>query len=98
MDYKVTRGEYLQILANCTCIHRMHMFGATQQLLIDLLEINTHQSGPTFTIPEGLMKRVAIANLCDMGLMQYRDSNGECDYATLGTHSIDILNTILRTI
>lgn len=98
MDYKVTRDEYLNILAYCTDIHRTHMFGATQQLLMDLLEINSRQSGDTFIIPERLMRRVAVANLCDMCHIQYRDSNGEIDYACLGRHTIDVIHSILRNI
>ena len=98
MDYKVTRDEYLQILSFCTGIHNTHMFGATQQLLMDLLDVNVHQWGDTYIISERLMRKVAIANLCDMGIIQYRDSNGEIDYASLGKHSMDVLNNILRTI
>lgn len=98
MDYIITRDEYIQILSYCTSIHQTHMFGNTQGLLMDLLDITVHQAGNTFIIPERLMRRVAIENLCDMCLIQYRDSNGEIDYATLGRHTPDVINSILRNI
>jgi len=98
MDCKVTYEEYLRILRYCTDIHHTHMFGNTQGLLIDLLDANTYSTDGTLVIPERLMRRVAIANLCDMCLVQYRDSGGEIDYAGLGVHTVDIINNILRTI
>lgn len=96
--YKLTHEEYLRILRYCLSIHNSHMFGATQQLLIDLLGCNTFSTDGTINIPERLMRRVAIANMCDFSILQYRDSAGDIDYTGLGSFAIDILSNILRTI
>lgn len=98
MKYKLTHAEYLRILSHCTTAHQFHMFGGTQQLLMDLLQCNVMSIDDTIEIPEKLMRRVAILNMCDMAYIQYRDSCGEIDYAGLGEYSLDVLNSILRTI
>jgi hypothetical protein len=98
MDYKVTLQEYLRILSYVYSMHKESLFVCTQRLLFDLLEINSRQSGDTYIIPERIMRRVAVANLCDMCLIQYRDSNGEIDYAGLGSNTIEVVKAILQSI
>lgn len=98
MNYYLTHAEYLRILARCTTAHQFHMFGSTQQLLIDLLQCNVMSTDGLIEIPETLMRRVAILNMCDMAYIQHRDSCGELDYAGLDKHSLDVLDGILRAI
>lgn len=98
MAYKLTHAEYLRILSHCTSAHQFHAFGGTQQLLMDLLQCNIMSIDDTIEIPERLMRRVAILNLCDMAYIQHRDSCGEIDYAGLGERSLDVLDSILRVI
>ena len=94
----VTHEEYLQLLRLCTDIHHMHMFGRTQVLIMDLLDINATQNGDTYVIPEKLMQRIAIAAMCDRSLEMHHDSGGEIDFAGLDKRSTQVLNDILRTI
>lgn len=96
--YNITRDEYLQLLRQCTNLHHTHMFGRTQALIMDLLDINACTASDTFDIPEKLMRRIAIANMCDSSLEMSHDSGGEIDFAGLGKRSAQVLNDILRTI
>lgn len=98
MTYKLNHAEYLRILSHCTSAHQYHAFGGTQQLLMDLLQCNVMSIDDTIEIPEKLMRRVAILNLCDMAYIQHRDSGGEIDYTGLGEYSFDVINNILRLI
>lgn len=98
MDYNVTIQEYLRIMSYVYGIHKRYLFVCTQQLLTDLLEINYHQHGDTLVIPERLMRRVAVANLCDMCIIQYEDSKGEIDYAGIGSNTIEVVKAILQNI
>lgn len=98
MDYYVNHEEYLRILSFCTGIYRTHKYAYVLDLLMEVLDINARQYDEMYVISERLMRRIAIANLCDMGIMQYEDSNGECDYAGLGIHSTSVLKSILRNI
>ena len=96
--YTVTRDEYLQLLRSCTSLHHTHMFSHTQSLIMDLLDVNTYAASDTFDIPEKLMHRIAIANMCDRSLEMHHDSCGEIDFAGLNERSTQVLNDILRTI
>lgn len=98
MNYKLDRAEYLRILSQCTTIHQFHMFGRTQQLLMDLLECNVKSIDDTIEIPEELMRRIAILNMCDMAYIQLRDSNGEIDYTGMGCYAYRIIDNVLRNI
>lgn len=98
MNYSVTCEEYLQLLRYCTELHHTHMFGRTQALIMDLLDVNMNRRSVTFIIPDELMHRIAIANMCDRSLEMHHDSGGEIDFAGLDKRSVQVLNDILRNI
>lgn len=96
--YAVTHAEYLRLLRFINDVKHTHMYGSLQCLLNDLVDCNVYRTDGMIDVPERLMRRVAIACMCDMSLVQYNDSNGEIDYACLGKYSVDILDKLLRSI
>jgi hypothetical protein len=71
---------------------------AIRNVVSELLQLIYDCQSLYIEVPERLMKAVAIINMCEMSIVQFRDSNGEIDYADCGEHSTDVLMAILHTI
>lgn len=96
MDHYLTTTEYLKLIRSIAGLIKFCEHETLHTLLIELC--NIREEGDIYAISEQLMARIAIVHMCDMALIQYRDTNGEIDYACLGRHSLDMLNGIIRGI
>ena len=98
MSYKLAHHEYVNILRRLADIIKWHESEAIKEMIMELLRVRFDNKNLYFEVPEDLMQRIAIANMCDMSLMQMKDSGGEIDYADLGDHSKRVLWSILNNI
>jgi hypothetical protein len=93
--YKLNHHEYVNLVRYFAVFSDDYAHESTFNILMDLLTVKFDSTNLYFEVPEKLMQRIAIANLCDMALIQFRDSNGEIDYAGLGDYSKDVLQSII---
>ena len=98
MAYKVNFVEYAEMISRLRKCANCFESDAIRNVVTDLLQLRCNSRKLSVEIPERLMKAVAIINMCEMSLIQMRDSNGEIDYADCGEHSADVLMSILNTI
>lgn len=96
MNHYLTPTEYTKLMRNIADLASAYDYDTLRLLFIELGKIPEEDG--IYVISEQLMARIAIINLCDMALIQHRDSNGEIDYAFLGRHSQDITEAIIRNI
>lgn len=93
--YKLDHAEYVRIVRTCATIADDYPHESTLNILMDLLHVRFDYENLFFEVPEDLMRRVAIANMCDMAIIQFNDSDGDIDYAMLGNYSKPVLLNIL---
>lgn len=93
--YKLNHHEYTKLARRMAQHSNLFAHESTLDILMDLLYVKFDAANLYFEVPEKLMQRMAIANMCEMCLAQLRDSGGEIDYADLGDYSIDVINSIL---
>ncbi len=98
MTYKLNHYEYANILRRLADIIKWHESEAIKDMINELLRVQYDDKNLYFEVHEDLMQRIAIVNMCDMSLIQMKDSGGEIDYADLGDHSKRVLNSILNDI
>ena len=98
MVYKLNHHEYVSIVRRLADIIEWHQIESVKEMIMELLRVRFDDKNLYFEIPEDLMQRIAIVNLCDMSLIQMKDSCGEIDYADLGDHSKRVLCSILNNI
>lgn len=96
--YRVSYVEYAAMISRLRKIAEHFESEAIDRVVDKLLQLRYTTQSLYIAVPEGLMKAVAIINMCEMSIVQFRDSNGEIDYADCGEHSTDILMAILHTI
>lgn len=96
MKHYLTSTEYIKLMRNIADLASAYNYDTLRLLFIELGK--TPEEDGIYAISEQLMTRIAIINLCDMALIQHRDSNGEIDYAFLGRHSPDITENLIRSI
>ena len=94
-EYLLDICEYTKITRHCASIADDYPHEAILNILMDLLHARYDYGSEYYVVPESLMQRIAIANLCDMALIQYHDTRGEIDYAFLGRDSESVLASIL---
>ncbi len=97
-EYLLDHKEYVKQVRMCASIADGCTPDAVRDVLMDLLTVRYDYKAEYFIVPENLMQKLAIINLCDMALIQYRDTRGEIDYAYLGHDSEAILDSILARI
>ena len=98
MIYKLNHHEYTNIVRRLADIIKWHESEAIREMIIELLRVRYDDKNLYFEVHEDLMQRIAIVNMCDMSLMQMKDSGCEIDYAYLGDHSKRVLSSILHNI
>ena len=96
--YRLNHNEYVKLIRHCSDINDYHPGEGPLNVLLDLTRVNFDFANLYFEVPKELMRRIAIMSLCDMALIQYRDTRGEIDYAFLGDYSEPVLNSILNII
>lgn len=96
--YRLNHSEYVKLIRQCAEINEFFPGEGVLNVLLDLARVRFDYTNLYFEVPKELMQRIAIMSLCDMALIQYRDSKGEIDYAYLGNYSEMVLNSILNTI
>ena len=96
--YKLQNKEYVKIARRLADVIKWHDSEAAKETLIEFLHVRHDEKTDCFDVPEHLMQRIAIINICDMALTQLKDSCGEVDYAYLGLHSDAILSNILKVV
>jgi len=94
--YKLNHHEYTKIIRYCHSIYKEIICESTLSVILELLDVHFDHNNLYFEVPEHLMQRIAILNMCDMTLIQYNDSNGDIDYAMLGEHSKTVINSIIN--
>lgn len=92
---KVSCEEYTRLVRSCVTMLDDYSHESTFNVLIELLHAKHDYHTNTFDVSKKLMQKIAIMNLCDMAIIQLRDSGGECDYANLGENSKSILLSIM---
>ena len=98
MMYKLNYVDYTAMVSRLKKCADYFESNAIRNVVSELLQLKYDCRSIYIEVPERLMKAVAIINLCEMGIVQMRDSNGEIDYADCGEHSTDVLMAILHTI
>ena len=98
MTYKLNHAEYVNILRRLADIVKWHDSQAIKEMITELLRVHFDDKNIYFEVHEDLMQRIAIVNMCDMSLIQFKDSCGEIDYADLGDYSKRVLYSILTNI
>ena len=98
MMYKLSYVDYTAMVSRLKKCADYFESDAIRNVVSELLQLKYDCRSIYIEVPERLMKAVAIINLCEMGIVQMRDSNGEIDYADCGEHSTDVLMAILHTI
>ena len=98
MNYKLNHHEYVSILRRLADVIKWNENASVKEMILEILRVKYDYKNCYFEVPEELMQRIAIVNMCDMSLIQLKDSKGEIDYADLGDHSKRILNSILQNI
>lgn len=93
--YKLNHHEYTKIIRNLAVITDDYGHESTISLLMDLLHVKFDYANLYFEVPENLMQKVAIVNMVDFSILQYKDSAGDIDYAMLGNYSKDVLLSII---
>lgn len=96
--YRVSYVEYAAMVSRLRKIAEYFESEAINRVVDKLLRLGYSTQSLYIAVPERLMKAVAIINMCEMSIVQFRDSNGEIDYADCGEHSTDVLMAILHTI
>lgn len=92
--YKLDHTEYVRLVRDLAALSNYQDHESVLMLLLDLLAVPYDDKNCYFEVHEKLMQCIAIANLCDMAFVQYRDSCGEIDYAGLGDNSKSVLMSI----
>lgn len=90
--------EYMELIRNCISLHCIYNRSSTLDLVTQITKSTHNDICKAFMVDESLLQRIAIANLCDMALMQLDDSKGEVDYAGLGRYSYTALNSIINNL
>lgn len=98
MKYIINRDKYLQFIRNLANIIDRYDGNDPTDMLIELAQVKSDYASQHYEVYESLAQRIAVANVCDMALIQFRDSNGELDYAGLGNYSERILRNIISNI
>lgn len=98
MIYKLSHHEYVNIVRRLADIVKWHESESIKEMIMEILRVKFDDKNLYFEIPEDLMQRIAIVNMCDMSLIQMKDSCGEIDYADLGDYSKRVLRSILNNI
>ena len=93
--YLLNHKQYAMLVRRCAEINEDYPHESTLNIMLDLLHVQYDYNEGIFDIPEKLMHKIAIANLCDMALLQFRDTNGEIDYAGLNVYSKSVLSSII---
>lgn len=96
--YRLDHADYTKLLRICANMADGFRYRDLTDIYIELGQVKFDYKNLYFEVPEDLMCRIAILNMCDMALIQYRDSRGEIDYAGLGDFSEVTLDTIIRNI
>lgn len=96
--YRVSYVEYAAMVSRLRKSAEYFESEAINRVVDKLLRLGYSTQSLYIAVPEGLMKAVAIINMCEMSIVQFRDSNGEIDYADCGSHSISVLMEILNSI
>lgn len=94
----VNYDEYMKLVSNCIELHRAYDSEGTLNLLNMALMSKHNNTTKSFIVDEALLHNLAVANLCDMALIQFRDSGGEIDYACLNERSVAVLAAIINNI
>lgn len=92
--YKLNHVEYANLIRHLTVLSDEQSHESVLMLLLELLKVPYDYKNCYFEVREKLMQCIAIANLCNMALIQYNDSHGEIDYACLGDNSKSVLLSI----
>ena len=98
MMYKLSYVDYAAMVDRLKKCADYFESDSIRRVVSDLLYLEYDNGSLYINVPEILMRAVAIINLCEMGIIQMRDSNGEIDYAGCSEHSTDVLMSILHTI
>lgn len=98
MTYRLSYVDYVAMVNRLKNCANYFESAAIRNVTSELLQLRYDCRSIYIDVPERLMKAVAIINLCEMGIIQMRDSNGELDYADCGVHSTDVLMAILHTV
>lgn len=98
MMYKLRYVDYAAMISRLKKCADYFESDAIRNVASELLQLRYNCQSLYINVPERLMKVVAIINMCEMSIIQNRDSNGEIDYADCGEHSTDVLMKILHTI
>lgn len=93
--YKLNHHEYTKIVRSLASITDDYGHESTISLLMDLLHVKFDYANLYFEVPENLMQKVAVVNMIDFSILQFRDSGGDIDYAMLGDYSKDVLLSII---
>ena len=96
--YRLSYVEYAAMVSRLKKCSDYFESEAIRNVVSELLQLICDRQSLCIEVPERLMKVVAIINMCEMSIVQFRDSNGEIDYADCGEHSTDVLMAILHTI
>lgn len=96
MTYKLNHNEYTSIVRRCAEISNHTESEAVKDLVFELLDVKYDYMNCYFELSEDLMQRVAIANLCNMALVHYNDSNGDIDYTGLDEYNKPVLTHIMH--
>lgn len=95
--YLMNCNRYAGLIRNCMAISDTFPHESTLNLVLELLRVPYNYELCLYEVPEKLMQKVAIANMCEMSLIQLRDSGEDIDYAMLGENSRPVLLSILYT-
>lgn len=96
--YKLDHAAYVKLIRRCAEITEGFASNGSCENLLELARVRFDYENLYFEVPEYLMQSIAVANMCEMAIMQYQDTHGEIDYADLGDFSYDILRSIIRLI
>lgn len=93
--YLLDHYRYANLVRRCAEINEDYPHENTLDILLDLLHVEYDHKSCFFEVPTKLMQKITIANLCDIALLQLRDTHGEIDYAGLNESSRSVLLDII---